>query len=87
MGKICSFNCMDNEKNEEFNGFNRNNINQKEYYIIIKKQFQNYEHKDQKYYTKTPDYDNLIENTSIQDIQFENEPIENEEGTVKIIHY
>ena len=87
MGKICSCDDLNNEKNGEFYGFNKNDKSQNNYYVIIKKQFQNYNEKDKKYYGKTAEYDNIVQNTSIQDIQVDSDPIENENGTVKIIHW
>ena len=87
MGNICSFCYLKNEQNEEFNEFNNNNQKKKKYWIVLKKEFENYQSKDKKYFAKTEDYDDLVENTSIQDIQFDNNTIEDENGTVKIIHY
>ena len=87
MGKICSCNFINNEKNEEFNGFAKNIKNQNDYIYILKRQFNNYEEKDKKYYGKTSDYDNLVENTSIQDIQVDNEPKEDENRSIKVIHW
>ena len=87
MGKLCSCNDSNTEKNGEFYGFNKKNKNDEDYLIIIKKQFNNYIEKDRKFYGKTVEYDNLAENTSIQDIQANTEPIEEENGSVKIIHW
>jgi len=86
MGKICSCSYLSNEQNGEFYGFDKNNKEQNEYCYIIKKQFHNYDEKDRKYYGKTAEYDNLMENTIIQDNQGENEPKEYANGSVKIIH-
>ena len=87
MGNLCSCNDSNGENNEEFHGFNKNNLNDNNYCVIIKKQFHDYNEKDRKYYGKTQDYENIVNNTSIQDVQIDNEPIENANGSVKIIHW
>ena len=90
MGNICSCNFSNSENSEEFHGFNQNNKdinNNNNYYVIIKKQFHDYDEKDKKYYGKTQEYENIINNTSIQDVQVDNGPIEQDKGSVKIIHW
>ena len=88
MGKICTCNFyMKGEDKKEFNGFSANSNNKDNCIYIIKKQFRKYNQKDKKYYQKTSDYDNMVENTSIQDIQINDEPIEENKGSVQIIHW
>ena len=87
MGNLCSCNFITGEDKKEFNGFSSSSNNDDKFIYIIKKQFNKYDEKDKKYYKKAPDYDNLIENTSIQNIEISEEPIENYNGSVQIIQW
>ena len=87
MGNLCSCDFIKGEEKEEFKGFGANSNNEEKFIDIIKKNFNKYNEKDKKYYRKTTDYDNLIENTSIHDIEITEEPIENYNGTVQIIQW
>ena len=87
MGKLCSCNYITGEEKEEFNGFSGNYNDENNFINIIKKNFNKYNEKDKKYYRKTSDYDNLLENTSIHDIEITEEPIEFYNGSVKVIQW
>ena len=89
MGKLCSCNfCIKGEDKKEFNGFSASPINNDDKYIyIIKKQFRKYNQKDKKFYQKSQDYDKMVENTSIQDIEINDEPIEENKGSIQIIRW
>lgn len=85
MGKLCSCNYITGEEKEEFKGFSGSSNKDDNFINIVKKNFRKYNDKDKKYYQKTQDYDNLVENSSIQNIEVTEEPIENDNGTVQII--
>ena len=87
MGNFCSCNFLTGEEKKEFKGFNGNSNNENNFVNIVKKRINNYNQKDQKYYKKSSDYENLIENTSIQDIETTEEPVENYNGTVQVIQW
>ena len=87
MGKLCSCNYIKEEEKEEFNGFSGNSLNENNFINILKKSFNKYNEKDKKYYRKSSDYDNLMENTDIHDIEVTEEPIEFYNGAVKVIQW
>ena len=87
MGNFCSCNFLTGEEKKEFKGFSASSNNENNFVYIVKKRINNYNQKDQKYYKKSSDYENLIENTSIQDIETTEEPIENYNGTVQVIQW
>ena len=82
MGKICSCNDLINENNKEFYGFNNkeNNIR-----YINKKSFNKYDDKDKIFYEKTAEYDKIIKDQLKNETEYEEEPKEYTNGTVKII--
>ena len=87
MGKLCSCNYITGEEKEEFKGFSGNSNNDEKITCIIKRHFNKYNEKDKKYYQKSTDYDNIIENTSLQNIEITEEPIEYYNGSVQIIQW
>ena len=87
MGNICSCNFLTGEDKKEFKGFSGNSKDGDKFIYILKKQNNNYNEKDKKYYKKSSDYENMIENTSIQDIEITEEPVENYNGTVQVIQW
>lgn len=87
MGNICSCNFLTGEENKEFNGFSLNSNNKDSFIYILKKHVNNYNEKDKKYYKKSTNYENLIENTSIQDVEINEEPIETYNGTIQVIQW
>ena len=94
MGNLCACNYnINNEGKGEFFGFkNVNKINEenKEYWIVKKVKFRNTEPKDNKYYGKTNEYDELMKSTFPQE-KTENDDVkdlkEYTNGTVRVIRY
>ena len=94
MGTFCSCDCnLNNEGKGEFFGFknaNKKNEENREYWVVKKVKFQNNEPKDDKFYKKTIEYDDLMKNTLPQE-KTENDDVndlkEYTNGTVRVIRY